>query len=516
MWPRDLYEKASALLLAGDQETARAAVDWLFARQQEPDGSFPQNSWVDGTPFWRGEQLDETAFPILLAYKVGRTDATFYRNEIKPAAEFLAHNGPRTGQERWEENGGYSPATLAAAVAGLVAAGRIAELDNDPGARDFYYARADYWQAMTPAWTFTSSGPLGDGSYFERIDGDGDPDNGGTLGVANGGGTWPERDVVDQSYLELVRHGVRPADDPYVVASLPDTDAVLKRSLPGRGAYWLRYNHDGYGENGDGSNYDGSGIGRLWPLLTGERGHYELAAGHDPTPYLTAMRIAANAGGMIPEQIWDPDAPAFFVPGTPTKSMTPLGWSMAEYVALSVSRHRGAIAGQADVVRDRYVTHAFRPAAGKTVDWDIHRDGGSGTRPAAVTITYSGALGGAPDARHGRRPAHGPAPGRRVGGDGQRPGRRRPGRRRLHRRSAVGQQRPRRLAHQAGLVGSSCESARSWAADPRGADFRTGHQCGRAGSAGIGFARQETLRTTIEGSAAGNACTSDDVRGRDG
>lgn len=387
VWARDLYHKASALLAAGDATSATAAVDWLFYRQQRSDGSFPQNSWLDGTPYWTGTQLDQTADAILLAYKAGRTGATFYANEIRPAADFLLREGARTGQERWEEAAGFSPATIAATVAGLVAAARIAEINGDTARRDHYGQRADDLQALVPSWTFTTTGPHGDGRYFERIDDWGDPDDGHALTIANGGGTWDERSILDAGFLELVRLGVRPPDDPYVAGSLPETDAVLKQTIAGKGDYWFRYNHDGYGETATGGDFTGAGIGRLWPIFSGERGHYVVARGGDAGPYLTAMRTAANGGGMIPEQVWDRTPPAGATPGTPTRSMTPLGWSMAEYATLALSRAQGRVADQTTLVRNRY---AFRPDLTKRLDWQVAR----AVQGRGLTLYYNGPLKG--------------------------------------------------------------------------------------------------------------------------
>ena len=65
-----------------------------------------------------------------------------------------------------------------------------------------------------------------------------------------------------------------------------------------------RYNHDGYGQKENGRAFHGAGVGGCWALLTGERGHYELAAGRDPLPYIHAMEGFSNAGSMLPEQVW--------------------------------------------------------------------------------------------------------------------------------------------------------------------------------------------------------------------
>ena len=124
-----------------------------------------------------------------------------------------------------------------------------------------------------------------------------------------------------------------------IVDSLAVIDHVLKRDLP-QGPCWRRYNHDGYGEKSDGSAYDGTGEGRSWPILTGERGHYELAAGRDPSPYIEAMEQFANEGGMLPEQVWDADdlPDGKMKRGGPTGSAMPLCWAHAEYLTLVRSR----------------------------------------------------------------------------------------------------------------------------------------------------------------------------------
>lgn len=114
VWERDLYEFSSALIVAGDSADAKKAVQWAFNTQQQSDGHFPQNSYVNGTPYWTGIQMDEQAFPIILAWKVGLTDSTTFTQHIKPAANYILAHGPSTGEERWEENGGYSPSTIAA------------------------------------------------------------------------------------------------------------------------------------------------------------------------------------------------------------------------------------------------------------------------------------------------------------------------------------------------------------------------------------------------------------------
>ncbi len=387
VWDRDMYEISSALIVAGDTTDARNALTWTFNSQQQADGHFPQNSYVNGTQYWPGIQLDEQAFPILLAWKLGVTDNTTYVNHIRPAAYYIVEHGPWTGQERWEENSGYSPSTIAAEIAGLLAASSIASTNGDTTNATRFQAYADYYQAMIEDWTFTTSGTLSGGSYYERIDDDANPNDGHTLVIGNGGGSYDERNVIDAGFVELVRQGVKPANDSYITASLATTDATIKQTIGGN-PYWFRYNHDGYGEHSDGSNYNGSGVGQLWPIFSGERGIYTVEAGGSADAYLTAMTASENGSGFIPEQIWDSTPPTGFTAGTPTKSMDPLNWSMAEYVALLFSVANGTVADQPSLTTSRYVTGAFIPHTGFAVDYNSAQL----VQGKALTIYYHGSL----------------------------------------------------------------------------------------------------------------------------
>jgi glucan 1,4-alpha-glucosidase len=386
VWARDLYQVATAQLAIGDADAANRSLDYLFDVQQRPDGSFPQNTLLDGTPYWTGLQLDEVAFPIVLAWQLGRTDAGTWNDHVKKSADFLVARGPSTPQERWEEEGGYSPSTIAAEIAGLVAASDIAGINGDDGAAAIYAGVADDWQRRVESWTFTTTGPLGDGSYFERIDDDGDPDDGATLSINNGGGDFDERTIVDGGFLELVRLGVKAPDDAAVAGSLQELDSTIRVETP-NGPMWYRYNHDGYGEKADGSPYDGTGVGRLWPLLTGERGEYELANGRSATTHLRTMAKAANEGYLIPEQVWDsPDAPDRGLSfGEGTGSATPLAWSMAQFVRLAVSIDEGAPIERPAVVADRYANGAL--PAGPALEVAVPEEG---TTTGESTVTVSG------------------------------------------------------------------------------------------------------------------------------
>lgn len=360
VWARDLYQIVTAQIAAGDSAAANRGVDFLFDRQQLPDGSFPHNSRVDGTQFpnfaacgFACQQLDETAFPIILAQQLGRTDGGMWA-KIKKAADFIISRGPYTPQERWEEESGFSPSTIAAEIAGLVCAADIAAKNADMASANAYLAKADEWQQKVANWTFTTTGPLGDARYYIRIDQNQDPNDGQILDINNGGGAYDERAIVDAGFLELVRLGVMPADNPHIAASLPEIDSTIRTATPS-GDMWYRYNHDGYGEQANGAPFMGVGIGRLWPLLSGERGEYELARGGSAVSFLATMARAGNQGFMIPEQVWNqPNGFGEFTFGEGTGSATPLAWSMAQFVRLAFSIDVGRPVETPQVVAARY------------------------------------------------------------------------------------------------------------------------------------------------------------------
>jgi glucoamylase len=367
VWARDLYQIATALILAGDVAAANRALDFLFTVQQKPDGSFPQNSTVDGTPVWGGLQLDEVAFPLVLAYQLHRTDAATWAH-VRRAADFLlnfsqdGNRAPWTPQERWENQSGYSPATIASEIAGLVCAAELARANGDTAAAGRYLATADDWRARVKGWTVTTTGPYSSGPYFLRLTKDGNPNAGTTYTIGDSGpSNVDQRRVVDPSYLDLVRLGVLPASDPAVVNTLGVVDAQL--GVPtARGFFWHRASFDGYGEKRDGSRWefglpDDSFItlGRAWPLLSGERGEYQIAAGDlgGARDRLASMVRAAGPGWMLPEQVWDGRSPGF-TPGTPTFSATPLAWTHAQYVRLAWDLSAGRILEQPAAVAERY------------------------------------------------------------------------------------------------------------------------------------------------------------------
>ncbi len=381
VWTRDLVQSATALLAAGQAGTPLRALIWLAAMQQ-PDGSFPQNSWIDGTAYWSGFQLDEIAVPILLAWRLHREGVTLGLFDpcimILRAVAYLILHGPVTAQERWEENAGYSPSTLATVIASLVCAAEFAKDHDDPGTADFILAYADWLTAHLEEWTVTTQGELVEGvrRHYIRINPtdpqapDPHPDpNTSMLQVANGAGLHPARNVVGCDFLHLVRFGIRDAHDPVVLDSIEVIDRVLKRDLP-QGPCWRRYNHDGYGQKDDGSAYEGTGVGRSWPILTGERGHYELTAGRDPLPFIAAMEKFANEGGMITEQLWDADdlPDGSMKRGRPTGAAMPLCWSHAEYLTLVRSRNDGVCFDRVEPAFQRYVV---KPVPGRHEIWSF-------------------------------------------------------------------------------------------------------------------------------------------------
>src|SRR5437764_8429086 len=209
VWPRDLYQVATAFLAAGDKASAERALDYLFRVQQKPDGSFPQNSWLDGRPFWSSLQMDEVSYPLVLAYQLGRTDSETYVKHVRPAADFIVPRGPSTPQERWEEKSGYSPSTIAAEIAGLTCAAEIARRNDDQTSAAIYLATADDFARNVERWTATTTGVYGDKNYYLRLSFNDDPDDGQPFDIGNGGGVYDEREIVDAGFLELVRLGVK-------------------------------------------------------------------------------------------------------------------------------------------------------------------------------------------------------------------------------------------------------------------------------------------------------------------
>jgi glucoamylase len=375
VWTRDMVQSVTGLMAAGDTATALRSLVYL-ACSQHPDGGFSQNFWIDGTPYWIGVQLDEVAFPVILAWRLwkgGALQAFDPHAMVMDAARFLVTHGPATQQERWEECAGYSPSTLAATIASLVCAADFAGSRGDEATRAFLLDHADFLESHVEGWTVTTDGTLVPGipRHYIRICpavpgevGDDDP-NRGVLVLANqrpgARYEYPAKEIVDAGFLELVRYGIRRPVDSLVEDSLRVVDAVLKVDTP-VGPCWRRYNHDGYGPTPDGGPYEGWGQGRAWPLLAGERAHYELAAGRPVGHLVAAIEGFASKGGMLPEQVWDDaDIPAAgMYLGRTSGSAMPLMWAHAEYVKLLRSIADGRVFDFLPVVADRYLQRRGR------------------------------------------------------------------------------------------------------------------------------------------------------------
>jgi glucoamylase len=385
VWTRDLVQCAGGLLAAGNVETPLRSLIYL-ATSQGGDGSFAQNFWVDGTPFGSGIQLDEVAFPILLAHKLWRSDGLRdfdpYPMVLKAAA-YLIRQGPATRQERWEEAGGYSPSTLAVHIAALVCAANFAAHRGDADSAELILQVADWLEHNIEAWTVTNEGTLLDDArrHYVRLNPfePGHPlptDDAGRLaltvnnrpeGVVR---SYPAREIVDAGFLELVRYGIRAADDPVIRDSIRVVDATLKVDTPS-GTCWRRYNNDGYGQREDGGPFVGAGKGCGWPLLTGERGHYELAAGKDIGQYVRWLEGFATPTHLIPEQIWDEDdrPEQHLKRGRPTGGAVPLLWAHAEYIKLLRSVRDERVFDLIPEVADRYTRN--RRALSKVQFWSF-------------------------------------------------------------------------------------------------------------------------------------------------
>lgn len=371
VWPRDMVNTTTALLASGNRATPLRALIYL-AVAQRADGGFHQNFWLDGEPYWQGVQLDETSFPILLAWKLHRQKALRDYDPypmVRSAAAFLVREGPATQQERWEENAGYSPSTLAVNIAALVCASLFARDRGEVQTADFLLDYADFLECHVERWTVTDQGTLLPDvpRHYIRIrpvdPGNPVPDedpNRGTIVIKNrppgAPYRFPAREIVDAGFLELVRYGVRAPGDALIEDSLRVVDAHLKVDTP-VGPVWRRYIHDGYGEDERGRPYKGSGVGHAWPLLTGERGHYELAAGRGAGPFIRALEGFASGCGLLPEQVWDlddvPEKFLFF--GKPTGAAMPLCWAHAEYVKLLRSARDGRVFDRVAAVAERYL-----------------------------------------------------------------------------------------------------------------------------------------------------------------
>lgn len=373
VWPRDAVESGFAMLACGHHREARALLAYLIATQQG-DGHWLQNFYADGRAYWGGVQLDEAALPVLLAARLDefgelgamRPQATAM---VRRALGFVARTGPFSAQDRWEENPGINPFTLAVAIAALVAGAAHGFLEPADAAHAL--SLADDWNARVESWTYAQDTELdhrhGTQGHYVRIAPPGQTAQDGEVALRNRGReSLPAQNLLGLEYLYLVRLGLRAADDPRIRDTTKLIDAELRADLPG-GPSYHRYNEDGYGEYADGRAFDGGGVGRAWPLLGGERGHYALLAGEDPQPYLEAMLASASVGGMLPEQVWDaaPVPERHLQAGRPTGSAMPLVWAHAELIKLATAIRRGRPVEYLRAVAARYA----QPRAPDVIHW---------------------------------------------------------------------------------------------------------------------------------------------------
>jgi glucoamylase len=374
VWSRDMVETAGGLLAAGAHEDARRVLAFL-QRTQHSDGHWPQNMWLDGSPYWNGIQMDETALPILLLDLAHREkalaegDLIKFWPMVKKAAGYLARNGPVSQQDRWEEDPGYTPFTVSAEIAALLAAADMADLNHESFIATHLREIADVWNSSIERWMYMSATDwckkFKVEGYYVRIAPKTTGTNGASLqknikvkNVTASEDTRRASHLISPDALALVRFGLRAAEDPRIRNTAKVIDALLKVETP-KGSTWHRYNDDGYGEHEDGSPFDGTGIGRGWPLLTGERAHFELAAGREEIAkkLLSAMESFANESGLISEQVWDsPDiAERELHFGRPSGSAMPLVWAHAEYLKLRRSLRDGRLFDQPPQTVQRYL-----------------------------------------------------------------------------------------------------------------------------------------------------------------
>jgi glucoamylase len=362
VWPRDMVETAGGLLAAGAHEDVRRVLSYLQGTQ-EADGHWSQNMWLNGSPYWNGIQMDETALPILLVDLAHRekalalADVAKFWPTVKKAAGYLVRNGPVSPQDRWEEDPGYTPFTVASEIAALLAAADLADLNHLAPIATYLREIADVWNSSIEHWMYASGTDwcrkFNVEGYYVRIapkqTGAGGSNFQKDVDVKNVAASEDSRrasHLISPDALALVRFGLRAADDPRIRDTAKVIDALLKVETP-TGPAWHRYNDDGYGEHKDGSPFDGTGIGRVWPLLVGERAHYELAAGNaeEARKLLAVLESFANEGGLISEQVWDsPDIPERGLHcGRPSGSAMPLVWAHAEYLKLRRSLRDGRL-----------------------------------------------------------------------------------------------------------------------------------------------------------------------------
>ncbi|MFL5764109.1 MAG: glucan 1,4-alpha-glucosidase [Bacteroidia bacterium] len=388
VWPRDMVQTAGGMIAARAFEDARRVLNYLMVTQEE-DGHWSQNMWLDGAPYWKGIQMDQTSLPVMLVDLVDREiglsdqERKQFWPMIRKAASYLVANGPVTEQDRWEENAGYSTFTLAVEISALLIAADYADQNNEPQVAAYLRETADAWNSSIERWTYVTGSDLaafvGVDGYYVRINSKeaSDPERSGTDLVtisnrAKGENICPANEMVSPDALALVRFGLRAADDPKILNTIKVLDSTLRMDHP-LGPVWYRYNGDGYGEHADGSPFNGTGVGRPWPLLTGERAHYEIAAGNFAyaKKLMKSFENYANETGLFPEQVWDAaDIPELnLFQGKASGSAMPLVWAHAEYIKLCVSLKNKRVFDMPRQTEQRYLIDKI---TSDIVIWDFN------------------------------------------------------------------------------------------------------------------------------------------------
>jgi glucoamylase len=379
VWARDCAQSALGLLAAGAPADAMRTLDYL-REVQEADGHWAQAMWIDGSAYWKNIQIDSIAAPSLL-YEIARQEGVFAQGGaehhhplVLKAAEFICRNGPITQQDRWERNSGFSVYTLALAVGALVIAAQAARDDGRGELAEYLLETADAWNAQIDNWTWSTGSELAkkrgvEGLYCRIVQANdaGVPqfDQEYELENSQSQKYVVAREVVSPDVWALVRYGLRAPDDERIRATTELIDATLRTDTP-RGPVWHRYTHDGYGETQEGEPFSKKGIGRGWPLLVGERAHYELARG-DTGEAWRLFDVLENFGGdvrLLSEQVWDSaDLPEKgLLLGHATGSARPLAWTHSEHLQLLRSLRDGRVFNCPRLVAERYAGKSPRPA----------------------------------------------------------------------------------------------------------------------------------------------------------
>lgn len=379
VWPRDLVESAWGFMALGAEDDALRILNYLFSTQ-DGDGKWPQNMWLDGRSCLPSLQMDEVALPLLLLDScdhrglIDKERRRRYLPSVRKAVTFILRHGPYSPEDRWEQQAGFSTFTLAVEIAALLAAAAMLEYFEEKALAAYCRTTADHWNSHIEDWTYVRGTKTalkhGVDGYYMRVNpwfAPAQEVRDRVIRIKHHGGVEGDvavGEIVCVDALALVRFGLRRPDDPRILNTLRVIDGELRRELP-QGPGWRRFTKDAYGEDDRGRAFGvaESGEGRCWPLLTGERAHYELAAGNVAgAKELFKTMEDCSYKGFFPEQVWDTDdVPEMgLFKGQFTGSAMPLTWTQAEYIKLAVSLKQGSIFDMPAHTRHRYIQHEHR------------------------------------------------------------------------------------------------------------------------------------------------------------